>query len=119
MCISILKEIHVWTGSALTWSRDAGRNGGVAMEVEAVEAAGAVANDRVQRPSVQTAGDMQFDALEAGRRRGTGHGSSSLKARAGRASRHPRDDTDYRCRQVAPRLLPRVRLSGHGPFKME
>ena len=43
------------TGPALTWSRDAGRNGGVAMEVEAVEAAGAVANDRVQRTSGRAA----------------------------------------------------------------
>ena len=62
----------MWTGSALTWSRDAERNGGVAMEVEAVAAAaGAVANDRVQRASGHAAigpdGDMQFDALEAGR----------------------------------------------------
>ena len=48
MRISYQLNIHAWTGPALTWSRDAERNGGVAMEVEA--AAGAVANDRVQRP---------------------------------------------------------------------
>ena len=53
------------------------------VEAAAAAAAGAVANDRVQRASGRPDGDMQFDALEAGRRRGSGHGSSTLKARAG------------------------------------